>query len=281
MKQYSAKYDLIFQQSMCTENNQDILKWFLEHLLETDIKNLKVLSPVLPISTLYERKKTVDVLVETDEGRINIEVNNTYYKALNKRNFGYLGAAYNASMKSSKDINKMPHFMQINLTWNLTREFANDPILVYEVLEKKHGSRFIDNLKIIVYNMDYFKKLYYNGDKEKYKHLLMLDLTGNELKKLCEGDDIMEKFQKNARALNKNEDVVNFLTAEEEDEILKNTFKSEGYDEGLAKGEAKGKAKGKKESTLEIAKNLLNLNIDINDIVKATGLSKAKIESLK
>ena len=273
MKQYSAKYDLIFQQSMCTENNQDILKWFLEHLLETDIKNLKVLSPVLPISTLYERKKTVDVLVETDEGRINIEVNNTYYKALNKRNFGYLGAAYNASMKSSKDINKMPHFMQINLTWNLTREFANDPILVYEVLETKHGSRFIDNLKIIVYNMDYFKKLYYNGDKEKYKHLLMLDLTGNELKKLCEGDDIMEKFQKNVEALNKNEDVVNFLTAEEEDEILKNTFKSEGYDEGLAKGKAN--------KAIEIAKNLLIKGIDTKTIIETTGLSKAKIESLK
>ena len=270
MKQFSARYDLIFQQSMCTEENLDILKWFLEKILNKKIYSLKMLSPVLSISSLHERRKTVDVLVETDNERINIEVNNVYYKSLNKRNYGYLGAAYNAAMVVSKDINKMPFFLQINLTWNLPKKFKDAPLIEYEVHDKVYDSLYVDNLKILVYNMDYFKRIYYNKNiKEKDKHLLMLDLTGEELKKICGGNKIMEKFRKNVESLNSDKNVVNFLTIEEEDEILKNTFKSEGFDEG------------KKKSTEQIAKNLLIKGIEDNIIIETTGITKAKLDEIK
>lgn len=38
---------------------------------------------------------------------------------------------------------------------------------------------------------------------------------------------------------------------------------------------------GKKENTIEIAKNLLKTELKIDDIAKATGLSKQEIEALK
>ena len=43
----------------------------------------------------------------------------------------------------------------------------------------------------------------------------------------------------------------------------------------------KGLKKGKKEKTIEIAKKLLMMNIDIDKIVKATELTKEEIEKLK
>ena len=48
-------------------------------------------------------------------------------------------------------------------------------------------------------------------------------------------------------------------------------------------GEAKreGLSEGVEQNKLEIAKNLLNLNMPINDIEKATGLSKEVILALK
>lgn len=50
---------------------------------------------------------------------------------------------------------------------------------------------------------------------------------------------------------------------------------------GEAKGEAKGEARGEVKGKLEVAKNLLLLNIDIETIVKATGLEKTKVEELE
>ena len=50
-----------------------------------------------------------------------------------------------------------------------------------------------------------------------------------------------------------------------EQRILLNTYKNKGVREGLKEGEARGIEK--------TAKNMLDLNVDINTISKATGLS--------
>ncbi len=49
----------------------------------------------------------------------------------------------------------------------------------------------------------------------------------------------------------------------------------------IEEAENKGEAKGKKEEKVEIAKNLLKLNTDVNTISKATGLSIKEINKLK
>ena len=52
-------------------------------------------------------------------------------------------------------------------------------------------------------------------------------------------------------------------------------------EKGIEIGKAEGKAKGKAERNIEIAKNLLSQNIDINTISTATGLSVKEIIKLK
>ena len=62
-----------------------------------------------------------------------------------------------------------------------------------------------------------------------------------------------------------------------EQRILLNTYKiegrNEGLKEGLQEGEARGIEKGKEQGIEQTAKNMLDLNVDINTISKATGLS--------
>ena len=48
-------------------------------------------------------------------------------------------------------------------------------------------------------------------------------------------------------------------------------------EKGLAKGLAKGRAEGKKDKAVEIAKKLLDMDMPIDAIMKATGLSKEEI----
>ena len=55
----------------------------------------------------------------------------------------------------------------------------------------------------------------------------------------------------------------------------------EGKSLGIEEGRALGKAEGTKEKAIEIAKNLIKENVDINIIVKSTGLTKKDINLLK
>jgi predicted transposase/invertase (TIGR01784 family) len=50
--------------------------------------------------------------------------------------------------------------------------------------------------------------------------------------------------------------------------------------EGIQKGEQIGIQKGRKEYSLNVALNLINMNMPIDVIIKATGLSQPEIEEL-
>ena len=58
---------------------------------------------------------------------------------------------------------------------------------------------------------------------------------------------------------------------------LINSVKDEGYEEGLQQGYENGT----KEKSMEIARNMLKENIDINVIIKCTNLTKEEIEQLE
>ena len=56
---------------------------------------------------------------------------------------------------------------------------------------------------------------------------------------------------------------------------------AEGHATGLAEGISKGHATGLAEGRLDVAKNLLKMNIDVETISKATGFTKDEILNLK
>ena len=79
----------------------------------------------------------------------------------------------------------------------------------------------------------------------------------------------MELFEKEVKRLNKDQKFTEFMSAEEEAKKLTNTLIEEAKDLGT------------KEATAKIAKNLLDQNVPLDNISKATGLSLDAIEALK
>ena len=57
--------------------------------------------------------------------------------------------------------------------------------------------------------------------------------------------------------------------------------RAEGKAEGRAEGRAEGKAEGRAEGMLEVAKNLLSMDIPILQIIQATGLTQEQIKGLQ
>jgi len=85
--------------------------------------------------------------------------------------------------------------------------------------------------------------------------------------------------------MNSNKKFVGLMSQEEEAEKLQNTLisgaRKEGIAEGIEQGIERGIAEGTRQNKIEIAKNMLNENIDIQIITKVTGLTEKEIETLK
>ena len=83
------------------------------------------------------------------------------------------------------------------------------------------------------------------------------------------------------------------LASPNEAEIWANTERSRGFEQGFAEGFAEsfsesfaegfeqGFAEGRAKADIKIAKNMLNLNFDIEKISEYTGLTLEKLEKLK
>jgi len=76
-----------------------------------------------------------------------------------------------------------------------------------------------------------------------------------------------------------------YLTAEQEQEILINSFKNEGYEKGIEQGFEKGIEqgieKGMEQEKINTARNMLKKTDDLTFISEVTGLSIEQIEAMR
>lgn len=109
-------------------------------------------------------------------------------------------------------------------------------------------------------------ELCYN--EKKMSILGMLDMDYEKLTNF-KGDKIMDKLKNEALKLNNNDDFVKYLSDEEEERLLKNSFIEQGIEQGI------------EQNKISTAKKMLEKNIDIDSIKEITGLSLDEIKELK
>ena len=271
---YTAKNDNVFKSIFCDEHDTFLLKTLIERCLKIKIKLIEIHSPERIKENIYAKGQRLDVLVKADDKLINIEVNSGYYEALHRKSFGYAGSKYGEEVKVGESYFDMNDVIQINFTWGLPKKH---PVLgEYPPIDSNTGIKFVDNFNIYEYNMDKIKELWYSGDKE-YEFLAIFDFDKEELKKVGSGDKYMTEFKKKVESLNNNARYKEFLSAEEDMRKTNNTFKEIGRREGIEIG----KSEGVEERNIEIARNLLKKNMNIQDISEVTGLPLSEIKKLK
>lgn len=109
-------------------------------------------------------------------------------------------------------------------------------------------------------------ELCYN--EKKMSILGMLDMDYEKLTNF-KGDKIMDKLKNEALKLNNNDDFVKYLSDEDEERLLKNSFIEQGIEQGI------------EQNKISTAKKMLEKNIDIDSIKEITGLSLDEIKELK
>lgn len=291
MSRYLNPYtDFGFKKLFGEEANKDLLIDFLNTLLpqKHQIEKLTFRNPEVLGVAASDRRAVFDIYCENAKGEPFIvemqkaeqeffKDRSVYYTAHPVREQGVKGSRWNFEQKSVYFIGILDFVYD---------QGSEDAVLIREVsLKDQHGDEFYDKLKLIYIQMPLFDKtptqLETRQDKWLYflKHLPSLEHIPTILK-----EKVFQKAFHTAElaAMNKNEranyeqdlnDYWTYLASME-------TAEKKGFVNGFEKGEASGFEKGEDKKAHEIARTMKNDGLDLDFIVKYTGLSIEEINEL-
>ena len=268
-----------FKEVFLNPNNGDLLKALLEFILKIKIDKLEIKKTELLSGNVNIKDKRVDAIVHTGNKKIEIEVNSQYEKYLNPRNMAYICNTYQSHTLVGKEYNQQTDIIQVNLTWGLGRN--NDEMKIYKIMNEK-GELYVKNFIIYEINMDYYDKIWYSKNEEEIKknqYMIMLDLDKKELKNMPK-DKIVDKYITNVTIVNDDPEFQKYMSEEEDKRKIQNSLLSEAKEEGISQGISQGYTSGINDGIKQTAKNLLSMNMPIEDISKATGLSIEEIKKI-
>ena len=267
-KFYTAKYDRAFKEVFLKEENEELLLSVLKESLNTKIAKIRQRNIELNSGNIFVRRKYLDILLETDQGLIRIEINSSVEDYLHPRNLAFQCDNYAHYTLVGENYTEDVQIIQINLTYKM----QDEELVRRYFIQDETGKKYAQNFQIIEWNMDKLMKFWYDKNEEiiaKYKHIIMLDLPKEELEELSKKDREVEKYMKEIERVNQDPRFREYMSKEEDQKKIYNTQMSKAYN------------KGEKEKSIEIAKKMLQNNKSISEISEYTGLTAKEIESLK
>ena len=265
---YTCRNDRAFKEVFLNPNNSDLLKALLEFILKIKIDKLEIKKTELLSGNVNIKDKRVDAIVHTGNKKIEIEINSQNKDYLHARSTSYICNVYQSNASVGDTYNEDTDIVQVNLTWGLGRN--NDEMKIYKIMNEK-GELYVKNFIIYEINMDYYDKIWYSKNEEEIKknqYMIMLDLDKKELKNMPK-DKIVDKYIANVTIVNDDPEFQKYMSEEEDKKKIQNSLLSEAKEEGIS------------QEKVSIAKNLLSMNMPLEDISKATGLSIENLNELK
>ncbi len=272
----------------------DFLKWFMENLLERKIDSVIVVenNELSPIN-IYDKKKTVDCIVEVDKEVIIVELNNSNSGIDYTRNLLYtFHALLNKVGRSGKY--KEMHGILVNMNWFTEdrSKYVNMPgvVEIHYPYPKIGYEKEKDIITVKNINLSFYSKMRYNG--VKMKDFLWKLFTINKIEEL---HDIKENIQelsaycKELERLSHDKEYCMMIWSEEIEKNLQemkayNIGYDEGEDKGIQQGIQEGIEKGIQEgiekNRQEMVINMHNKNIPLETIGECANLSISEVEKI-
>ena len=283
MEKVSPKVDIAFKKIFGVEENKDLLISLINSIVgeEDQVSDVTLLNPYNPKNFKNDKLSVLDIKATNQDGtRFNIEIQISDEADYDKRALYYWAKLYTKQLQVAEDYSKLSKAIGIHIL-NLTsipevKKYHN----VFTVTEQETGEPYFTDLELHTIEL---KKFSSNSDEElsdivfKVKNALdmwLAFLTRNDLL-------ITDKLPKELNDANLKKainvlSVMNFTPAERE-----------AYEDHLkflrieANSLKKAEQKGMEKRTLDIAKNMLAKNSDIDFISDIIGLSVDQIKSLR
>lgn len=280
-------FDYVFTNLFGTEESIRILERFLASYLKVSMQTIKGKVKILPRELPLENKRTaskqVDILLELEGRKINLELNNNCNEGIIERNLVYASNIHGRNMEyGKKSYNEIRSTLQINLNNRRMNEELVDECYIRTKTGKIRGRK----LRIDYLDLEKGREMCYSGDKEELaKWCVILTTTSKEafervLGEIDMEEEVKEELSEKVEKYSRDEDVVALYSAYTREELERNTMLEDAIEVGLKRGRETGIEEGIKQSKMEITKNLLKQNISIEVIKKVTGLTEKEIKKI-
>ena len=150
-KFYTCKYDRPFKEIFLKEQNKDILKALLEQVLELKINKIDIKNIERNTGNIKIRRKYLDALLYTDQGKIGIEINSENKDYVKPRNMAFLCDMYASHTLVGATYTEETKIIQINFSYGLR---DNKGTRIYKIQDKEN-KEFVKNLFVYEINMEY------------------------------------------------------------------------------------------------------------------------------
>jgi predicted transposase/invertase (TIGR01784 family) len=280
MNRLNPLNDYIFKRLM---EEPDMLIVFLNAVL--DAKDQKRLISVeiinnkeLTAELIYDKASRLDVWAKTADGmQINIEVQLTNQRNMDKRTIFYWGKLFLDGIKKGEDYKNLAKVITVNLLdfEYLKLDKFHTKYHLWEDDEKQY--LLTDLIEIHLIELPKFKRLtqkdYKGNPLHRWLKFLDQNTTEEELRELSEMDQTIKNAEVKLEYLSSDAETLAIYRAREatlhERANMINSAKEEGREEGKIEGK------------LETAKNFLLMGIEVETIAKGTGLPIEKIVKLR
>jgi predicted transposase/invertase (TIGR01784 family) len=285
------KNDIAFKKIFGDKNHKKILISFLNAVLgfkgKNKIAEVTVVNPY-QVPKIEDLKETVlDIQAVTKKGeRFIVEMQKKDLKDFPQRSLYYTSKAYVEQLKKGvkfKELQKVYFIGICSFSMFNNKRYISRHL----ILNKETKKNDLNHFEFTFIELSKFKKkeneLRTIIDKWVYflKKANKLDYIPAELNKITEINEaydviIQHKWSK------KELDIYDYMIKKESEDLCAlETAEEKGEKRGLEQGIEKGIEEGEKKKQIEIAKNLLLAQVDINIICQTTDLNIEEIEKLK
>lgn len=307
MRYLDPKADLTFKKVF--GQHPDLVKSLLNALLpfekpEDYIEDLEYMPAELMPVTPFRKYSIVDVRCRDKRGRqFIVEMQMMWTKVFVQRVVFNTAKAFTYQLGKGEDYSDTEEVYSLNLINDVFEPGLEDYYHYYRLQNVKYSDHYFKGLNIVFVELPKFKPSTFSERKMQVLWLRFLTEIGNNKgdvpeemldnpeinKALCE---VEESAFNEAQLLGYDRfwDSVStersFYSDAERTGMEKGMEKGleqgmkQGIKKGIAEGLAQGEAKGRAEEKVEIARNLKSLGVQVEAIIKATGLSASEIESL-
>ena len=281
----------VFGDNDCIERLEGFISAYFNVPYEEVKGNVQVINGERRIRNKDSKRQYYDVvasvMLSSGNIRLNIEVNLKRGTTL-ERNILYATNMLSGELKNKEDYSNIEPVIQINFDGFEINE-KNDR-LVKRCYIKDETNTIISNiLEIDHINIDKCKCAWYNNDVESFEErdrnlirigalLTMTNMRDFEacLEEISMNKDIKEDIKDTVCGFSEEEEMLLYYDKEKNDEAIRRGDISLARKEGIKQGIIEGVNR----RNIEIARNMLNKNLDIDMISEVTGLTKEEIEKL-
>jgi predicted transposase/invertase (TIGR01784 family) len=288
----NLRNDVVFKAIFGHEKNEKILIALLNAILDLDgehrIKSLTFMNPFNLKEYLEDKLTILDVKAEDSTGkRYNVEIQVKFDPCFINRVILYNDKFFSSQLKESehyKDLNKTITISIVNFT-----QFPYEPDIhnIYRYLNIKTHRELTDLkelhfIELPKFDKDKPKKFRSKLEKWlavlKFGELYATDMA-NLPEELAQEEEIVMALQEMIR-VSSDDMIREILEMREKARMDEDSRLWHAEQKGIEEGKAKGKVEGKQERNIEIVRNLLNINMPVEQIALVTGLSVEEIQKL-